>query len=37
MIPINHILVLSQPKFVYQQVQDALFRERLPFWKRKAK
>jgi hypothetical protein len=37
MTPINHILVLSQPEFVHPQVQEVLSRERLPFWKRKAK
>jgi hypothetical protein len=28
--PINHLLVLSQPNFVHQQVQNVLSRKRIP-------
>jgi hypothetical protein len=36
MIPINHILVLSQPEFVRQQLENAMSGERLPYWRRRS-
>jgi hypothetical protein len=36
MVQINQILVLSQPEFVRQQVENAMSSPRLRFWKRGA-
>jgi hypothetical protein len=35
MIPINHILVLSQPEFVRKQLAEGLSGESLPSWWRR--